>query len=190
MDNGIGLSVNIKNQVRIQVLYDVIKELCGAFNFPQKTLKILHKGIVEKQILSSVYAHYMDDSGNSVGLVRFNIDWNKHKMYADTTMGKNIEIRTDKPLIEQFALWSTDIVKYVQIMQKELNVKTIDVYFRYRDEVRNDPIADKEADTFLGLKKSTGNIKCNAEKNNVFKRKMKFVSEMLPELEIEIQSTK
>lgn len=190
MDNNISLSVNIKNQVRIQVLYDVIKELCCAFDFPKSTLGILHKGIVEKQILSSVYAHYIDDNGNSVGLVRFNIDWNKHKMYADTTTGKHIEIQTDKPLIEQFAIWSTDIVKYVQIMQKELNVRTIDVYFRYRDEIRNSPTADKEADNFLGLKKSSKDIKYNNEKSDVFERKMKFVSEMLPELEIEIQSTK
>lgn len=190
MDNNISLSVNIKTQVRIQVLYDVIKELCCAFDFPKITLDILHKGIVEKQILSSVYAHYIDDSGNSVGLVRFNIDWDKHKMYADTTMGKHIEIQTDKPLIEQFAIWSTDIIKYVQMMQKELNVKTINVYFRYRDEVRNNPTTDKEADDFLGLKSTSKDIKYNNEKNDAFERKMKFVSEMLPELEIEIQSTK
>lgn len=190
MDTNLNLKLNIKTKVRIQVLYDVLKELCTAFNFPKSTISILHKGIVEKQILSSVYAHYLDKNEKSVGLVRFNIDWNKHKMYADTTMGNKIEISNEKTLMEQFALWSTDIIKYIQIMQKELNVKKIDVYYRYIDKIRNDPIADKEADEFLGLVKSKNNIKFNEEKKDDFERKMRFVSEMLPELEIEIQSKK
>lgn len=188
MDTNISLGLNIKTKVRIQVLYDVIKELCGAFDFPESTINILHKGIVERQILACVYAHYLDASGKSVGLVRFNIDWKKHKMYAATSTGGEIEIYNDRPLIEQFAMWSTDIIEYVKIMQKEFKVKKVDVYFRYTEEIQNDPIADKEADEFLGLGKSTNEIKFSDEKAEGFERKMKFISEILPELEIEIQS--
>lgn len=190
MDSGISLSVDIKTRVRIKVLYDVIKELCCAFDFPERTLEVIHKGIVEKQILKSISADYIDDRGESVGMIRFNIDWEKHKMYAESTMGKYIEIQSDKPLIEQFALWSNDIVSYIKIMQKELNVKTIHVYYHYREEIWRDPVADKEADAFLGLSKTTEKYKYNNEKSIRFERKMKFVSQMLPELELEIRSTK
>lgn len=190
MDNSIGIAINIKTQVRIRVLFDVISELCRDFDFPEKTKDVLYKGIVLQHILGSIYAHYLDDNDESVGLVRFNIDWAKHEIYADTTMGKQITLRTDIPLIEQFALWSTDIIQYVKIMQQELNVKTVYVFYQYRDEVKNDPIADKKADEFLGLKNSSKKIKFNTEKGDAFERKIKLVSEMLPELKIEIQSNK
>lgn len=190
METAINLNLDITTKVRIQVLYDVIKELSTAFGFPNTINKILYKGIVDRQILSSIYAHYMNDKNLSVGLVKFNIDWKKQKMYAETSTGKEIEIKNDVPLIEQFALWATDIVNYVNIMQRKFKVKKVRVFFRYRDEIRNDPVADKEADEFLGLSKSKEIIKYSTKDGKEFERKMKFISEMLPELEIEIQSKK
>ena len=167
---GLNINVNIKIKVRIRVLYDVIEHLCRAFNFPDDMYSTLYKGIVDRQILKSVYAYYLDDNDKAVGIVKFNIDWEKHYMYASTDTGKEIEIRTDIPLIEQFANWSKDIIFYVEKMQKELNVKKLDVYYRYIDEIKNDPIKNKEANDFLGLKDSTKKIEFADEKSGKFAR--------------------
>lgn len=188
MDNGLGLNINIKTEVRIRVLYDVVKELCCSFDFPQSVLRILQKGIVERQLLGSIFAYYLDDNDVSVGLVKFNIDWKKHQMYASTSTGKKIAIENDKPLIEQFASWSTDIVNYVKLMQKGLNVKKVHVYYQYTDEINDNPQAVKEANEFLGLTSASTDYKHNQEKAKEFERRMSCISNMLPELEIEISS--
>ena len=184
----INLKQNIKLQVRIQVLYDVIENLALSFGFPTSIEKILHKGIVQKQILSSVYAYYINDKGYAVGKVSFDIDWEKHNVYASTDSGKNIYINSDVPIIEQFASWSQDLINYVEMMQKSLNVSKIKVFFRYRDEIRNDKTKDKEADEFLGLSKSSYKAKFDEKQKCEFERAMSFTSEMLPELEIKINS--
>ena len=72
---GLNINVNIKIKVRIRVLYDVIEHLCRAFNFPDDMYSTLYKGIVDRQILKSVYAYYLDDNDKAVGIVKFNIDW-------------------------------------------------------------------------------------------------------------------
>lgn len=187
-DIGLDLNLNLKIKVRIRVLFDIIKNLCISFDFPENIVDTLYKGIVERQILSSVYAYYLDDENKAVGMVRFNIDWEKHFMYATTDTGKEIEIRDDIPLVDQFANWSRDLISYVKEMQKALNVKKIQVYYRYRDEIRMDSIKDSQADKFLGLRKSNKKIEFAESKKLEFERSMKFVSEMLPELEIELKS--
>lgn len=185
---GLDLNLNLKVKVRISVLYDVINNLTKAFDFPKNISDILYKGIVERQILKSVYAYYLDRNDKAVGMVKFNIDWEKHFLYAETDTGKVIEIREDIPLIDQFANWSRDIICYVKEMQKELKVNKVDVYFRYRDEIKNNAVLNIEADKFLGLHRSIKKIKFSEEKSEEFKRNMSFVSEMLPELEIELKS--
>lgn len=190
MENNIELSLTINNRVRIQVLYDVIKELSYAFNFPEYVITTLYKGIVERQIIKYVVAYYIDNNGKSVGLVRFNIDWKMHKLHAETSTGKYIQIRYDKPLVEQFALWATDIIAYIQNMQNELKIEEVEVQYRLIDEIINDPIAHKDAQEFLNLSTSKKQIKIDTAKGQLFERKMKFVSEILPELEIEIESNK
>lgn len=186
--SGIDLNLNIHTRVRIYVLYDVIKNLCTSFGFPDYIEETLKKGIKEKQILGSVYAYYLDDEGKAVGKVTFEINWQTYEMYASTESGKEILLNEKIPLVDQFANWSKDIVNYVDEMRKALNVKKIQVFYRYRPEIKNDVLKDKEADEFLGLKKSNNAIEFDKEKINDFERKMSFVSEMLPELKINIES--
>ncbi len=185
---GINTNLNIKTKVRLFVLYDIIKNLSSSFGFPKTIEETLKKGIQDKQILSSVYAYYLDDEGKAVGKVTFEIDWEVYEIYASTESGKDIVINDKIPLVDQFANWSTDIIKYVNEMREKLNVKKIQVYYRYRAEIRNDAIKDKEADEFLGLVKSNTEIEFNNIKAENFKRDMTYISEMLPELKINIQS--
>lgn len=187
-NSNISLNQNIKLQVRVQVLYDVIKTLALSFGFPSSIENILLKGIVERQIFSTIYAYYINDKGKAVGKVSFNIDWDKYDIYASTDSGKNIRLKTNVPLIDQFATWATDIINYMKKMQTSLKVSKIKVFFMYRDEIRNDKQKDEEADKFLGLKKSTYKVDYDHEASKTFKRTMNFTSEMLPELEIEIQT--
>lgn len=186
--SNINTNLNIETRVRLFVLYDIIKNLATSFGFPKTIEETLKKGIRDEQILSSVYAYYLDDEDKAVGKVAFEIDWELYEMYTSTELGKEIVIDNKIPLVDQFANWSTDIVKYVNEMREKLNVKKIKVYYRYRAEIRNDAIKDKEADEFLGLVKSNKKIEFNNEKAENFKRDMTCISEMLPELEINIQS--
>ena len=186
--SGINTNLNIKTKVRLFVLYDVIKNLSESFGFPKTIEETLKKGIRDRQILSLVYAYYLDDEDKAVGKVSFEIDWEAYEMYASTESGKEIKINDKIPLVDQFANWSADIVKYVDQMRETLNVKKIQVYYRYRPEIRNDPIKDKEADEFLGLINSNKNVEFNKNKMKNFERDMTYISEMLPELKINIQS--
>lgn len=186
--SNINTNLNIKTRVRLYVLYDIIKNLSESFGFPKTIEETLQKGIKEKQILSSVYAYYLDDNEKAVGKVSFEIDWQTYEMYASTESGSEIMIDDKIPLVDQFANWASDIIKYVTEMREKLGVNDIKVYYRYRPEIRNDAIKDKEADEFLGLVKSDKKIEFNNEKVENFARQMTYVSEMLPELKINIQS--
>lgn len=185
---GINTNLNLKTKVRLFVLYDIIKNLSSSFGFPKTIEETLKKGIRDKQILSSIYAYYFDDEDKAVGKVSFEIDWEVYEMYASTELGKDIIVNDKIPLVDQFANWSTDIIKYVNEMRKNLNVKRIQVYYTYRAEIRNDAIKDKEANEFLGLVSSDEKIEFNNEKAENFERDMTYISEMLPELKINIQS--
>lgn len=187
--SGINTNLNIRTKVRLFVLYDIIKNLSESFGFPKNIEETLKKGIRDRQILSVIYAYYLNDEGKAVGKVTFEIDWEAYEMYASTESGKRIMLKDKIPLVDQFANWSTDIIKYVNDMQEKLNVKTIQVYYIYRPEIRNDPIKDKEADEFLGLAKSYKNIEFDKDKIKNFERDMTYISEMLPELKINIQSS-
>lgn len=186
--SSINTNLNIKTRVRLYVLYDIIKNLSESFGFPKTIEETLEKGIKEKQILSSVYAYYLDVDGKVVGKVSFEIDWETYEMYASTESGNEIMINDKIPLVDQFANWASDIIKYVAEMREKFGVKNIQVYYRYRPEIRNDVMKDKEADEFLGLVKSDKKIEFNNEKAENFARQMTYVSEMLPELKIDIQS--
>lgn len=190
VNNNINLKQNIRLQVRIQVLYDVIKNLSLSFGFPDTVINTLYKGIVEKQAFDLIYAYYINNSGKTVGKVSFKIDWEKHELFASTDTGKNIRLRTDLPLISQFASWTEDIINYMDAMRRTLNVKKIQVNYRYRKEILCDSNKVKELDKALNLVTST--FKADYDKDSAleFERRMSFTSEMLPELTINIETGK
>lgn len=184
---GIKTNLDLKTRVRIRVLYDVIKNLAESFGFPKTIEETLKKGIQEKQILSSVYAYYLDADGKAVGKVAFEIDWETYEMYRTTETGSKIAINDEIPLVDQFANWANDIVKYVDKMRQSMGVKKIKVYYRYRPEIRMDSVKAREADKFLGLVSSNSSIEYSG-KTDDFVRVMTYVSEMLPELQIKVES--
>lgn len=184
----INTQLDLETCVRIQVLHDVVRNLCTDFGLPDSIIDVLYKGIVEKQLLATISAYYIDFEDNAVGMVEFKIDWQKHELYAVTDTGKEITIRKQVSLMDQFAEWSHDIVNYVNDMRKALGVEDIKVYFSYKDEIKKNPRSSLEADVFLGLVNATVPKKFNDAKEKEFIRKMGFTSEMLPELRISIES--
>lgn len=186
--NGIKNKLNLQTRVRILVLYDVIKNLANSFDFPSNIEESLKKGIVEHQVLESVYAYYIDENEKVVGKVSFNIDWNTYDMFATTETGKDIALCKNIPLVNQFANWSEDIINYVKEMQISLHVKKVRVFYSLRQEIRNNPIKYKEACERLGCKKSTEEFEFDSFKSEHFDREMSFVSELLPELEIKVEN--
>ncbi len=180
-------NINIETQVRIHVLYDVIENLAKNFNFPD-VYNTLYKGIVDKQIIKTINAYYIDATQDIVGQVSFDIDWNKHEVFASTSTGERITLSKDKSLTEQFADWSQDIFKYVDDMQKALNVNKVKVTYLFRDEIYNDKKAHDEAMSFLGLVDVYDDFSISKSKGKKFEREMSLVSQMLPELRINIKS--
>lgn len=181
-------NLGIRTTVRVRVLYDVIKNLAFSCGFPHYIEESLKKGIVDRQIYEEVYAYYINGNGKAVGRVSFEIDWDQYEIHSKTDSGKEISVRNDIPLIDQFAIWAEDIANYISEMQKALGVEEIWVFYRYRPEIRNDPIKDKEADAFLGLTRSNKRIEFDSSSGEQFERNMTFISEMLPELKINVAS--
>lgn len=186
--NNINVNLDIKTRVRLFVLYDILKKLSESFGFLEKVETTLQKGIKEQQIISSIYAYYINTEGKAVGKVSFEIDWKTYELYTSTESGSEIIINEKIPLIDQFANWTSDIVKYVTEMREKLGTDDIQVQYKYRSEIRNDAVKDREADEFLGLTESKEKIEFDNEKVESFARQMSYVSEMLPELKINIES--
>lgn len=179
--------ISIQTQVRIRVLYDVIENLAKNFRFPD-IQDTLYKGIVERQLLKTINAYYIDALNEIVGKVSFNIDWNKHEVLASTSTGEKITLNKDKSLVEQFANWSQDIINYVDDMQKALNVKNVKVTYFVRDELLDDEEAYNEAISFLEFTDVDDDLTISKHKGKIFEREMSLVSQMLPELRVDIKS--
>ena len=85
---GVNVNLNLKIMVRIQVLYEVVKQFSSDLGFPEAQEKILKKGIEERQILREVILYYMKDNGKAGSWVSFEIDWEKHQI-CDTEAAAN-----------------------------------------------------------------------------------------------------
>lgn len=182
---GVNVNLNLKIMVRIQVLYEVVKQFSSDLGFPEAQEKILKKGIEERQILREVILYYMKDNGKAGSWVSFEIDWEKHQMLVNTEGRKEITINKNMTLLDQFAQWSECIVKYIDDMKRALEITDIQVIYRYRKEINQDPEKQKEADEFLGLKTTTEEIEMDSSVGNQL-REMSFESEFLSELKISI----
>ena len=186
MDSQIGLHSGLQLRVRLLLLYDVIQEFARALCVPERVIKVIEKGVLRKQLLSSIIIYYLKNEKEAVGSLSLNIDWDKHKVFASASTGEKVAIENDKPLLEQFAFWSSDIINYIELMQKELGVTDIKIRFKYIAEIYENPEKEKEADEYLGLRRAKGIPYAN--QIDAFERKMRFISNMLPELEIGVSS--
>lgn len=185
---GVNTNISLQTRVRVHVLYDVVKNLAFSFGFPVDIEKTLEKGIRERQYISSIIAYYIGDNEKAVGKVSIDIDWKTYELFATTDTGKEITTKRDIPLLDQFANWARDIVNYIGTMQEALHVKRVRVFFRYRDEIRNNSELNQEADKYLGLRRSLHKIEFDTSKSSEFERHMRFQSEFLPEISIIIES--
>ena len=96
---GVNVNLNLKIMVRIQVLYEVVKQFSSDLGFPEAQEKILKKGIEERQILREVILYYMKDNGKAGSWVSFEIDWEKHQMLVNTEGRKEITINKNSCII-------------------------------------------------------------------------------------------
>ena len=106
-------------------------------------------------------------------------------MLVNTEGRKEITINKNMTLLDQFAQWSECIVKYIDDMKRALEITDIQVIYRYRKEINQDPEKQKEADEFLGLTTATAEIEMDSSVGNQLSE-MSFESEFLSELKISI----
>lgn len=122
----------IKIMPRIETLYYFVYELAECFHADEDTLNSIKTGILDNQILSTIYLSYINSSGEKVAGVTINIDWQKHKMLAKTDSGKNIAIDMRKSVVDNIVGWRKYIVAHIDTIMKQYGVVRVSSKYNYR----------------------------------------------------------
>lgn len=139
-------------KVRLQVLYDVVKELVEAFSvdYPEQTARLIRQGILEKQYFHAIHIYFLNSTGKRVGEAILEIDWNLHTVKVrdgeDTFL-----LDSNKSVHEQVAEIFPILVRHVNRMKRVLGVTRTEVWYSWRHEISADSKRYREAKIELGF---------------------------------------
>jgi hypothetical protein len=140
--SGIKLYSDVESMVkvmpRIEALYYFVYELAQCFYADEETLSSIRTGILDNQILSTIHINYLNSVGEKVAGVTIHIDWQKHKMLAQTENGENISIDMGKSVVDNIVGWRKYIVAHIDSIMKQYDVKKVDSKYHYRTEIESD----------------------------------------------------
>lgn len=139
----------IKVMPRIETLYYFVYELAQCFHADEDTLDSIKTGILDNQILSTIYLKYVNSSGEKVAGVTINIDWDKHKMLAKTNSGKNISIDMRKSVVDNIVGWRKYIVTHIDTIMKQYGVVRVKSKYNYRESITSVEAEYKNALTIM-----------------------------------------
>lgn len=125
----------VKVMPRIEVLYFFVYELAQCFHADQDTLDSIKRGILDNQILSTIYLRYLNSSGEKVAGVTIHIDWKKHKMLAQTESGENISIDMGKTVVDNIVGWRKYIAAHIDSIMKQYGVVRVSSNYNYREAI-------------------------------------------------------
>lgn len=125
----------VKVMPRIEVLYFFVYELAQCFHADQDTLDSIKRGILDNQILSTIYLKYLNSSGEKVAGVTIHIDWQKHKMLAQTESGENISIDMGKTVVDNIVGWRKYIAAHIDSIMKQYGVVRVSSNYNYREAI-------------------------------------------------------
>ena len=151
--NGIKLYSDVESMVkvmpRIEALYYFVYELAQCFHADEDTLSSIKTGILDNQILSTIYLKYLNSSGEKVAGVTIRIDWHKHKMLAQTESGENISIDMGKTVVDNIVGWRKYIVAHIDSIMRQYGVVNVNSKYHYREAITSDKIEYKKALTVM-----------------------------------------
>lgn len=191
MTVSVGLKPELLVLTRIRVLHRVIHELSRGFGVSSSGMEVIDKGVLQQQILSEIWIDYINDNKRIVGQVTMTIDWDKHLVSAVTETGKFFKVEQDCSVAEQISRVYKVIINHTENMRNIFNIKNIETYYVIRHEIRSDTEKLKQARKFLGLSPRTESNEWETD-SSVKKEaiKLKYVSNMLNELSIELRHKK
>jgi hypothetical protein len=185
----------IRLRSRLRVLHGILEELTegflGELISNARILETLKKGVLDRQILKEITFHYMNINNEKEATISMNIDWDSHKIFASTGDGKsfNLEAETSS-LRDQIAGIYSILIQHTEQLVKALDVVSVKVYYKYRDEIARDPAKDAESDIFLGVRKVDKVLKNSAINRDFSSPSMvslEYQSRNLKELSIKIE---
>lgn len=157
----------VKIMPRLEALYYFVYELAECFHADEGTLSRIKTGILDNQILKSIYLTYKDSSGNEIGTVVIHIDWDKHFLLVDTDEGKYIEFDLSKSIVDNIVDWKKIVVTHINEIMKQFNVVEVNGSYIFRSHLyETEEIYAKTREimqTVLPSEQSNENKKVNAD---------------------------
>lgn len=182
------VGVKTRNRVkvvpRLEVLSTTVKEFLKAFGASDSCLGTVDKGVYQEQIIKTFHLYYFSGD-NLCGKITMNIDWDKHQVCVNSDTGKEFSINEGESLIEQLDKASKLIVRHVNKMRTELNVKRIEVQYSYRDYYTSDPTRYDLARKRLGHSPANS---ISDSSTSEFKTEVRLIMDRLKELEIIVEN--
>ena len=173
-------------KTRTRILYDVVDELTRSFlvQNQESVSRILRRGILEKQYLSSIHIYLIDSQEKRIAEIRIDIDWNLHKLKI--TSGVNeFNIDSTRSISEQISEVFPIIKRHIQCLKSAFRITRSEVWYSYKNDIYKNPTAYAEAREYVGTGEGTPPEWSNtSELDDVF---IEFVSEALQELRITIR---
>ena len=169
---------------RIKVLHRVTRELAKSFGCERESLDTIEKGILQRQVIKKIFINYLNDDNKLVGRVTIEIDWNKHRVLADTDKGLDFEIDSNQSIIKQISMIYPKIIEHTNNLREAYEIKKIETQYIYKNEVRNDTTKLNETRKFLGTSPAEDIEWAKSIKNNF---EIEFASKKLEELKIRIE---
>ena len=130
----------IKVMPRIEALYYFVYELAECFHAEEDTLSRIKTGILDNQIIESLTLLYKDSSGENMGKIVINIDWDKHFLLVNTDDGKMLEFDLSKSIVDNVVGWRKIVVTHIEEVMKQFNVISVDGLYSYRTPLYEDDI--------------------------------------------------
>lgn len=175
---------NILVKPRLNILYMTIYELAERFGANFSNLEVIKKGILERQYIKRINIHYLDENDEIIGQIYFDIDWEKYRVNASNPEGAEFKLDCKKYTYLQISEMGSEIVKYVDKMRRDLNIKDVKMTYKLITKESDDPEQYKAIQEFLSLRNVTETIKYNL--SDEFKRNFELTLGLLDELVIGI----
>ena len=185
----VNLDADVIVESRVKILYNVTKELAKGFGCNDEALNTIEKGISQRQLIEKIVINYLNNDNELVGRITIDIDWEKHRVLANTDEGRNFEIDHDRKqsINKQISTIYPIIVEHTNKLRKAYRIKNIETRYGYTSDVWDDLKKLDEVRRFLG----TGpGVDLEWAKSITNDFEIEFAAKQLEELKIRIEHDK
>lgn len=151
MNVQIHIKPELKVSSRLQILYYVIYEIAEGLGTDNKALETIRKGVLERQLLGTIWINYLNENERLVGKVTITIDWDKHRVLAKDDRGREFELDPSQSVSNQISNLYSILVEHTQKLRKNSGVKRVVAQYGYAREIWMDEKKLAEARRFLDL---------------------------------------